>query len=37
MASFQAKRGWKWPRNTKNNKNRSDQFLPNPESGIPKI
>ena len=37
MASFQAKRGCEWPRKRKNKKNRSDQFLPNQESRIPKI
>ena len=37
MASFQAKRGWEWPKKRKNKKNRSDQFLPDPESTIPKI
>ena len=31
MASFQAKRGSKWLRKRKKKKNRSDQFLPNPE------
>ena len=36
MASFQAKIGWKWPRNREYKKNRSDEFSPNPEQRIPK-
>ena len=36
MASFQAKIGWKWPRTRENKKNRSDEFLPDPEQRIKK-
>ena len=31
MASSQAKRGWERPRKGENRKNRSDEFLPDPE------
>ena len=31
MASFQMKIGWERPRKRENRKNRSDEFLPNPE------
>ena len=36
MASFQAKIGWEKPRKRENNKNRSDEFLPDSEQRIPK-
>ena len=36
MASFQMKIGWERPRKRENRKNRSDEFLPNPEQRIPK-
>ena len=36
MASFQAKIGQEGPRKREKRKNRSDEFLPNPEQGIPK-
>ena len=36
MASFQAKIGWEKPRKRENNKNCSDEFLPDPEQRIPK-
>ena len=36
MASFQAKIGWEKPRKRENNKNRSDEFLPDPAQRIPK-
>ena len=31
MYSFQAKIGWERPRKREKKKNRSDEFLPNPE------
>ena len=32
MASFQEKIGWEWPKKRENKKkNRSDEFLPDPE------
>ena len=36
MASFQAKIGWEKARKRENNKNRSDEFLPDSEQRIPK-
>ena len=36
MASFQAKQRWEWPIKNVNKKNRSDEFLPDPEQRIPK-
>ena len=36
MASFQAKIGQEGSRKREKRKNRSDEFLPNPEQGIPK-
>ena len=36
MNSFQAKIGWERPRKREKKKNRSDEFLPNPEQGTPK-
>ena len=35
MASFQAKIGWEWLRKRENKKNRSDEFLTDPELKIP--
>ena len=37
MNSFQAKIGWERPRKREKKKNRSDEFLPEPEQRIPKI
>ena len=34
MASFQAKISWERPRKSENKKNRSDEFLPDPEFRI---
>ena len=36
MAFFQAKVGWERPRKREMKKNRSDEFLPDPEWGIRK-
>ena len=36
MASFQAKISWERLRKSENKKNRSDEFLPEPEERIPK-
>ena len=36
MGTFPAKISWERPRKRENRKNRSDEFLPNPELGIPK-
>ena len=36
MASFQAKIGWESLRKIEKKKNRSDEFLPDPEQGNPK-
>ena len=36
MASFQGKRGWKWPGMRENKKNRSVEFLTDSEQRIPK-
>ena len=36
MNSFQAKIGWERPRQREKKKNRTDEFLPNPEQGTPK-
>ena len=36
MASFQEKIGWERLRKRENKKNRSDEFVPDPEQRIPK-
>ena len=36
MANFQAKIGWEWPKKREKKKNRSDEFLPEPEQRITK-